>query len=1034
MSEEILKALMHLFAIITKQDGGVEENEKKYVRNFLSQQLGESESEEYYNLFLRSSEQDEKKDFHKEEEHNLTSVLDSVKILGICKKINKTLNQSQKIVVLVRLFELVVTGDKLTTQRMAIINTIADVFRISGDEFKSLETFVLEKDPERIDNSNILIINARKTPSGNTRHIITEQLHKDLVILRIPESNLYFIKYTGREDLFLNGLGLHKDRIYLFARGSAVKLPKGKPVYYSDIAAHFMLDTSSLKLSFQVENIEYRFKNGHPGLRNISFSAIQGNLIGIMGASGTGKTTLLNVLAGIDTPSKGTIRVNGFEYLKKEGVKLKGTIGFIPQDDLLIEELTVFQNLYYNAKLCFRDLPEKDIMEKVELTLQSLGLYDKKDLKVGSPFNKTISGGQRKRLNIALELIREPSILFIDEPTSGLSSRDSENVMDLLRELTLKGKLIFTVIHQPSSEIYKMFDRVIIMDEGGYMIYFGNPVEGVMYFKTLDAQINSEIGECPACGNVNPELIFNIIEARVVDEYGNYTYQRKVIPSKWEEYYHRNIREIRIDENHQEPPKSLKVPRWHNQLKIFTIRDFLSKLSNRQYLILTLLEAPVLGFILSYIIRYIADPSSNTYIFRENENIPIYIFMVTIVSLFLGLTLSAEEIFRDRKILKREKFLNLSRSGYLLAKLSILFFISAIQALSFVLVANSIIEIKGMNFFYWLAFFSTAAFANMLGLNISSGFDSAITIYILIPLVMIPMMVLSGAMFSFDKLNSKISRIDQVSLLAEFMPTKWSYEALMVHQFKDNNFEYSFYEVEKKISNSDYKQSYYIPELQDRIKACEDDFRANGKLNSTKESFELIRNEILNEQKVSPSVKEFDVIFLTNAEFTMELSKKLDSYLSDLNMYYLELFSSADHAKTNHIRYLIDNEKQKYYSYLDKFHNEAVADQVRKIYERKKIVEYKGRLIRKIDPVFMDPLPESFIGIRSHFFAPRKYFMGRYYDTFKFNMAIIWILTLILYITLYFDILRKLVNFSLSKYKKEFFRRLRPGPGSTPTA
>ena len=160
-------------------------------------------------------------------------------------------------------------------------------------------------------------------------------------------------------------------------------------------------------------------------------------------------------------------------------------------------------------------------------------MFEKRDLKVGSPFNKVISGGQRKRLNIALELIREPSVLFLDEPTSGLSSRDSENLMDLLRDLTLKGKLIFTVIHQPSSEIFKMFDKVIILDQEGCMAYFGNPVDSVIYFKTLDAQINSNLGECPSCGNVNTETIFNIIETQVVDEFGKYTEKRKVKPKEW---------------------------------------------------------------------------------------------------------------------------------------------------------------------------------------------------------------------------------------------------------------------------------------------------------------------------------------------------------------------------------------------------------------------------------------------------------------------------------------------------------------------
>ena len=108
------------------------------------------------------------------------------------------------------------------------------------------------------------------------------------------------------------------------------------------------------------------------------------------------------------------------------------------------------------------------------------------------------------------------------------------------------------------------------------------------------------------------------------------------------------------------------------------------------------------------------------------------------------------------------------------------------------LVANGILEIQKMTFAYWLALFSTAVCANMIGLVISSAFNSAVTIYIVIPLVMIPMMVLSGAMFSFDKLNRKITTIDKVPLVAELMPTKWSYEALMVHQFKDNDLRKEF--------------------------------------------------------------------------------------------------------------------------------------------------------------------------------------------------------------------------------------------------
>jgi len=1010
MSEEILKALMQLFAILTKQDGGVEEDEKKYVRGFLNQQLGEKYTDEYYALFIEFSAQDENKAATDsgDSRPKLTSVLDSVRILGICKKINKTLNQSQKVVVLVRLFELVSASMKLTKQRLAIIDTIADVFRIQKDIRKSTELFILY-DPEKVPDPNILVISDAADVSGY-RHIRAARLDGILSVLRIPDVNLYFIKYSGNDDLFLNGLTIHKNRIYHFAKGSTIKVPKGKPIYYSDISSHFLSEMVENRISFTVKNLEYHFKNGDKGLQDITFSAMQGNLMGILGASGSGKTTLLNVLSGINNPSAGEVLINGINVHSGQE-ELNGVIGYIPQDDLLIEELTVFENLYFNARLCFRDMDKKVLTGKVDAVLSSLGLEGKKNLKVGSPFNKTISGGQRKRLNIALELIREPSVLFVDEPTSGLSSKDSENVMDLLRELTLKGKLIFVVIHQPSSELFKMFDNVIILDAGGHMVYSGNPVEAVMYFKRLDAQINHHIGECPVCGNVNPELIFNILEARVVDEYGNYTSQRKVSPEKWQNYYYQHAAGTEpVPEVTVKPPKMLNIPGWIKQLRVYTVRDFLSKISNRQYLAITLLEAPLLAFILAYIIRYIADPATNRYIFRENENIPIYIFMALIVALFLGLTVSAEEIFRDRKIVKREKFLNLSRSAYLVSKIGILTLISAIQAAAFVLVAHSIIELRDMTFYYWFAFFTTAVCANMLGLNISASFNSAITIYILIPLVIIPMMVLSGAMFSFDKLNRNISRIDKVPLLAEFMPTKWSYEALMVRQFKDNKFQGSFYDVDKKITNSDFQLSYYLPELENRLSKCNDDFMNNGQLSLSLNDFLLLKNELLKEQAATGIAFPFPPENLSPENFNPDMAESIRVYLSDLYDHYLQIFTIYDREKTNRLRYIMENQKDLYFRLLDECHNESVSDHVRKIYEKNKLVEYKLGLVRQTDPVFLDPRPDSFIGIRSHFYAPQKYFMGRYHDTYWFNMSVIWILSLLLYVALYYGLLKKLVR------------------------
>src|SRR4030095_7027065 len=205
------------------------------------------------------------------------------------------------------------------------------------------------------------------------------------------------------------------------------------------------------------------------------------------------------------------------------------------------------------------------------------------------------------------------------------------------------------------------------------------------------------------------------------------------------------------------------------------------------------------------------------YVYGKNLNLPAYLFMSVIVALFMGLTVSAEEIIRDRKILKREAFLHLSRSSYVLSKISILFMLSAIQTLTFVFVGNYILEIKGMFFHHWFILFTTACFANLVGLNISSAFNSAVTIYILIPLLLIPQLILSGVVVKFDKLNPAIGNTATVPVVGDLMASRWAFEAAMVTQFKDNLFEREFYLHDKVMADADYKKIYFIPELETRL-------------------------------------------------------------------------------------------------------------------------------------------------------------------------------------------------------------------------
>ncbi len=1012
---------MQLFGLIAKQDGGVESNETEYVRTFLRQQLNTEAVEEYYKLFLKHSTDKKGAPDEQEGKVRLTSMKDSVRILGICKKINKQLNREQKVVVLVRLYELVNADHKFTEQRMAIINTVADVFKLPRNEIANIEHFVINNDPARLDFDGLLMVSDENPGLENARYIHAPGLNGLIIILRVKSADLYFMRYTGDQEIFLNGLVINTRRIYLFPNGSFIRVPKGKPIYFTDVVGHFLTDADSPRITYEVKDVGFQFKTGDIGLRNIKFAEEQGKLIGIMGASGAGKTTLLNVLSGIETPTKGQVLINGYD-LHHEKEELEGVIGVIPQDDLLIEELTVFDNLYYNAKLCFKDKKEEEINALVDETLKNLGLYDRRHLKVGSPLNKMISGGQRKRLNIALELIREPGVLFVDEPTSGLSSRDSENVMNLLRELSLKGKLIFVVIHQPSSDIYKMFDKMFILDTGGYPVYYGNPSESLIYFKRLDAQINSDVGECPTCGNLNPELIFNIIDSNVIDEYGNYINKRKVSPEEWHEHFQENITLPEVETVNDPPPRSLNIPSWFNQFKIYTLRDFFSKISNTQYISLNLLEAPLLGFILAYLVRYIADPTSQVYIFRENENIPPYIFMGIVVALFFGLIISAEEIFKDAKILKREAFLNLSRSSYLVSKILILFTISAIQMVLFVGVANSVLGIQDMYFEFWLALFSISAFANILGLIISASFNSIITIYILIPLLMIPQMVLGGAMFTFDKLNKDFTSPDVVPAIAEFMPSRWVYEGLMVHQYKHNNFKKNIFDIERRESAADFKQVYYIPELRDII---EESVRyAQGDSNITVKEYErnidLIENEISLEMNRVPSISFEHIYQINDDDFSSVTGEKINNYLDQLLIYYQNQFYQANTIKEEFLTANISANREKFERIKDNYYNESINDIVRKVFDKNKILREDNHLIQMVDPIYQNPEPSGLLDFRAHFFAPSKHFAGHYFETLWFNIAFVWMLTALLYVVLYFDLLKKGLNFAANlKWKRK---------------
>ncbi|MBL7964693.1 MAG: ATP-binding cassette domain-containing protein [Flavobacteriales bacterium] len=998
MSEKILKALLQLFAIIARTEGQADGHGlrgRDILERFLRQQFDNTTAAEHlarFDSFMNA--------FHHGggvRQQKRTSV-NSVKVLKICMEINEELNQRQKYVVLVHLLEFIHASSDALPQELEFVATVAETFHIHPDDYRRCLDFV-QRPEARMDEAFMLYIDA--AASGSTqqaKHLHAHGLHGELRVLRIPSVDIYVARYQGQDRVLLNGQPMDQRHHYVLANGTSIRPPGGVPIYYSDILGSFNAGAQGPRLSFKADGITYTFPNERVGLHDLHLAETSGKLIGIMGGSGSGKSTLLSVLNGTLKPTTGRVTINGID-VHLEADRIRGVIGHVSQDDLLIEELTVFQNLFYNAKLCFGDKNDEQVTERVMRLLHTLGLYETRDLKVGSVLDKTISGGQRKRLNIALELIREPSVLFVDEPTSGLSSRDSENIMDLLKELALKGRLVFVVIHQPSSDIFKLFDRLLLMDQEGYPVYYGDPVDAVVYFKQVTGQVNSEVGHCAACGNVNPEQIFNILEARMVDEHGFETDQRRIGPEAWNEVFRARMepRVARQADPRIVPASTFRRPTFMRQLEVFFKRDVLAKLANRQYVLINLLEAPVLAFIMAFFLRY--QRSGETYLFRTNENIPQFLFISVIMALFLGLTVAAEEIIRDRRILQREKFLDLSRSGYLLSKIMILFLISAIQMALFVWVSRMILGFEGLAFTQWAILFSTACFANVLGLNVSAAFNSAKVIYIVIPVLIIPQLLFSGIIVKFDKLHPWFADQKGVPLIGNIMASRWAYEGLAVLQYMENEYERSFYAYDLRMKTANWKKDLWVRELKTRV----EEIRLSGTRDTDPEqaaNMALLRHELGQEMRDLRGFRVADLDRLNPEEVDEQLLMAIDEALNILTTHYRTVYRKAEQEKEALIMRMTATPEGRanYFELLDKYRNDGLADIVTNKNDLEMITAYRGELVRKSDPIYLEPVNRGFF--EAQFYAPAKYLMGTRWSTASANMAVLWLMALLFAISL----------------------------------
>jgi hypothetical protein len=335
--------------------------------------------------------------------------------------------------------------------------------------------------------------------------------------------------------------------------------------------------------------------------------------------------------------------------------------------------------------------------------------------------------------------------------------------------------------------------------------------------------------------------------------------------------------------------------------------------------------------------------------------------------------------------------------------------ISAVQALTFVIIGNSIISIKGMWFEYWLVLFSCWAGANILGLVISDTFKAVATIYMWIPFLVIPQIILSGIMVKFEKLNPNLSSPVSIPFYGEFITARWGYEALAVKQFKDNKYERLFYDYEKVISNANYKSSFWIGKIRSELQIISEDLKTMNKNEEFNSKLKVVYNELKKEQDLMPNYK-FDFIeYLTPERITPEIISSTNIYLDLLRKAYQSDFNAVTAKKDALNNKLKSEDSKAYFKLRDSYINKSLEDFVKNKNsdDTQMVYERRGKIIRRYQPIYKDP---DYKFIRAHFYAPQKNLFGKSVDTFIINVIVLWVMTIGLYLVLYFRLFKRLLE------------------------
>jgi ABC-type multidrug transport system ATPase subunit/predicted component of type VI protein secretion system len=499
-------------------------------------------------------------------------------------------------------------------------------------------------------------------------------------------------------------------------------------------------------------------------LDGISFTAYPTEFVGIMGPSGSGKTTLLMAMIGYIHPTYGRTAING-DDLAAQYDRYRTTIGYVPQEDIIHGELTVWEALYYSAKLRLPpDTSDGEIERRINEVLAALEIEPTRHVRIGSPEQKGISGGQRKRVNLALELLTEPSLLCLDEPTSGLASEDTINVMRLLRKLADGGRTILLTIHQPSLQAYRMLDNVLYIADGEQIYYGPSYPESVLYFHPgirpntpQGEEILADPGSC-----MRP-----IMEAKRAGEPMETFAARYRQSSFWQEYVEerkKNQRDVKLTNKAERRRPGFRL----HQLSTLCRRYLTIKLKDRVGTAILLAQAPVIGLLVDLVFAPGKHGAMN-----RLEHMPFALFLLVISAIWFGCANAAREIVGEQAIYRRERMVNLSIPAYVGSKIAVLGLLALVQCAMLLLTTYIALDVVGNPLWMLVTLWLCAMAGVGMGLVLSALVRTTPAALALVPLLLIPQVVLGGAIKPLPGLE------DPAWTMTGLMASRWGFEALL---------------------------------------------------------------------------------------------------------------------------------------------------------------------------------------------------------------------------------------------------------------